>query len=292
MFKLLQLIALLLLAVVVYRLTVMPDAATALGVWTTAWVKPLVVPVVDLINAPPFVYLASAAIFLSAVAVTAWHAQRVLRPTLRSFSACEAELARELPQTTESWSSWTAVDAEVARCLARHNLLVTPWAALSADIDSSGKYPSRPFAAYVAESPLTGQHERSSLMQALPGYYISVGLLLTFLGLVVALYFAARGFRTGDVNEARQAIVQLLNASSFKFLTSVAALAASLLVSIYFRFAQGRVVRAGVRLTQRLEKAVSLAKLSDRKGPGETATLLDIVKRLDLLLSRFESGRS
>lgn len=69
----------------------------------------------------------------------------------------------------------------------------------------------------------------------LPNYFVGLGLILTFLGLVAGLYFASIGIKTGSPADARGALVNLLNTSTFKFATSVTGLAASLLFSILLR---------------------------------------------------------
>lgn len=78
--------------------------------------------------------------------------------------------------------------------------------------------------------------ERKSLGMAffrkLPQYFIALGLILTFMGLVAGLYYASAGMRSANLDDARQALVMLLNAATFKFSTSIAGLASSLLVSV------------------------------------------------------------
>lgn len=70
---------------------------------------------------------------------------------------------------------------------------------------------------------------------SLPGYYVGMGLVLTFMGLVASLYFAGNGMKTGDFNEVRSAFVQLINASTFKFMTSIVGISSSLILSFAFR---------------------------------------------------------
>src|SRR5471030_330150 len=67
---------------------------------------------------------------------------------------------------------------------------------------------------------------------AVHGYFIGVGLLLTFIGLVAALKFAAAGVASPDIAVAKQALNSLLSAASFKFMTSIAGLGCSLLLSV------------------------------------------------------------
>lgn len=72
------------------------------------------------------------------------------------------------------------------------------------------------------------------LMPHIPNYFVGVGLLLTFVGLVAALNFANEAVG-GDVEEAVDGLQDLLAAATFKFWTSIAGLAASIILSFFFR---------------------------------------------------------
>jgi hypothetical protein len=100
--------------------------------------------------------------------------------------------------------------------------------------------------------------------KALPGYFTSIGLLLTFIGLVAALHFASRGFETGSAELAKAAILQLLSASSFKFLTSIASLAGALLISLVIRTLDGHVSRAAFRTAEAVEAHLSACRTIER----------------------------
>lgn len=67
--------------------------------------------------------------------------------------------------------------------------------------------------------------------QGLPNILVGLGLFFTFGGLVLALYFASEGVAAKDVEQAQAALKHLLDAATFKFLTSLAGLASSLLFS-------------------------------------------------------------
>ena len=72
------------------------------------------------------------------------------------------------------------------------------------------------------------------LMPSVPGYFVGLGLLLTFIGLVIALSKASSG--TGaSANDMTQSLIGLLNAATFKFSTSIAGLFSSIVLSILFR---------------------------------------------------------
>ncbi len=62
---------------------------------------------------------------------------------------------------------------------------------------------------------------------AFPNHLIGLGLLVTFIGLAASLLMAGQGM-DGDFNQARSALVTLLAVASGKFVTSIAAIAASL----------------------------------------------------------------
>jgi hypothetical protein len=68
-------------------------------------------------------------------------------------------------------------------------------------------------------------------------YFIGIGLVLTFIGLVAALKFAATGVASPDLAVAKDALDALLAAAAFKFMTSIAGLGSSLALSIATRAA-------------------------------------------------------
>ena len=74
------------------------------------------------------------------------------------------------------------------------------------------------------------------IISALPGYFVGIGLVTTFLGLVAALYFAAQGMKSGNYEDARLSLMHLLSAASFKFTTSIAGVASSLCLSFLYKF--------------------------------------------------------
>ncbi len=94
------------------------------------------------------------------------------------------------------------------------------------------------------------------LYQALPNYFIGIGLMLTFLGLVAALYFASQGVASADVKDAQVALGALLQAATFKFLTSIAGLFGSLVLSIGCRILTIELGRRAERLARMLDDRV------------------------------------
>jgi hypothetical protein len=89
------------------------------------------------------------------------------------------------------------------------------------------------------------------------GYFIGVGLLLTFVGLVAALKFAAAGVASPDLAVAKEALNALLAAASFKFMTSIAGLGSSLVLSVAARSTTYLVENAAQGLAGDLERAMT-----------------------------------
>jgi hypothetical protein len=73
------------------------------------------------------------------------------------------------------------------------------------------------------------------MMGSVPGYFVGVGLLLTFVGLVLALQQASAAVSSNDANGMQIATRQLLKVATFKFATSIAGLGSSIVLSIFFR---------------------------------------------------------
>lgn len=74
------------------------------------------------------------------------------------------------------------------------------------------------------------------MMNAVPGYFVGTGLLLTFVGLVFALYKAGAAASAGDADIMAAEMAGLLRIATFKFSTSISGLAASIVLSILFRW--------------------------------------------------------
>lgn len=92
--------------------------------------------------------------------------------------------------------------------------------------------------------------------QAVPNMLVGLGLLFTFMGLVAALHFASAGVTAADIREAQGALRELLAAATFKFVTSIAGLAASLVFSwrekVHLHAAQAEIRRFCALLEERL----------------------------------------
>jgi hypothetical protein len=270
--------------VLLYMLATTPAWQDRIGAAATALVRPAIIPMVELVNTGPFVYLTSAFIFLSAVVLCWVYWVRAVSPRLTHFSHLRSSIS-ELALPGKSSTEWPVAQLALSNVLVQSGLFPASFAAFQCDSAEAKGVVATPFSVYVARDRDGVGSRHDGLMQALPGYYTSLGLILTFIGLVVALYFAARGFRAGDMVSARAAIVQLLNAASFKFLTSVAALISALLVSLFARFARARLL---------LDTNAALAAVDNylavwrTVAPAHVSRDGDVVERLDQLIRSIE----
>lgn len=263
------------------------DGAAAFTSWAVEAVKPSAGFVLNLINSPAFVNIAAATLLLSAVAVIVLYIQRVVRPQMELLRRAEFDVAA-LPKPTAG--DWRSAITAITDILGRRGALLSAWSGFAQDALDEDRLPPRRFAFYAQSDATSELNRPGGLMAALPSYYTSVGLILTFVGLVAALYFAARGFRSGDMNEARQSIIQLLNASAFKFLTSVAALGGAFMISICHRAAQSRLRHQAWRLLSVIDLHLQSARggASRARENGEAA----IIGRLDTMIAELSALRA
>jgi ABC-type transporter Mla subunit MlaD len=73
------------------------------------------------------------------------------------------------------------------------------------------------------------------MMGSIPGFFVGLGLLLTFIGLVLALNKAAGSTGAVSADAMTRSLNDLLAAATFKFSTSIAGLGSSLFLSLVFR---------------------------------------------------------
>jgi methyl-accepting chemotaxis protein len=70
------------------------------------------------------------------------------------------------------------------------------------------------------------------MLGGISGYFVGAGLLLTFVGIVLALNIAAKSIDSKDAAAMQMAMGELLHTASFKFATSIAGLGVSLVFSL------------------------------------------------------------
>jgi hypothetical protein len=218
-----------------YWLVINQSWRDAIGGAAEAAVRPILIPLVHIILEPAFVYTTAVALFLLGLLACGMFWFKMARPELAKLRNLQSEITRlALPRNQDPEPRFQAMKL-LGDLLRREKIFLSAWALFQGQFVQSQRISEQPFGYFVAEGRAESAVDHRGFMSALPNYFTSVGLILTFVGLVVALYFAAKGFRSGNLEEAREAILQLLNASAFKFITSVAALGTALLISIFYR---------------------------------------------------------
>jgi hypothetical protein len=92
------------------------------------------------------------------------------------------------------------------------------------------------------------------MMGSIPSYFVGVGLLLTFFGLVLALGEAGAAAGADNAGAMQSATRRLLNVATFKFSTSIAGLGASIVLSLFFRIYTIRIEGAFDRFCHAVER--------------------------------------
>ena len=88
----------------------------------------------------------------------------------------------------------------------------------------------------------------------MPNLLVGIGLLLTFFGLVTALYFTTVAIKgAADLAASQNALRDLLYAASFKFYTSIAGLGGSIVLTLVLRYGTSAVENTFDALASTLE---------------------------------------
>ncbi len=111
---------------------------------------------------------------------------------------------------------------------------------------------------YFSAATLLGSSINLRLYQAVPNMLVGIGIWFTFLGLVAALWFASQGVSAADINQAQQSLRDLLHAATFKFVTSIAGLLASILFSWAEKSRLHRLMKQFDSLHQQMEHCLLL----------------------------------
>lgn len=143
---------------------------------------------------------------------------------------------RSLGRASDVASFAQAFD-NVSDRLDRNALVSHGWrqfAATTIRNDTSVRYTVRP-QAFINLADARGELFGLKMMGSIPGYFVGLGLLLTFIGLVLALNKAAGSTAAGSAEAMTDSLNELLAAATFKFSTSIAGLGASLALALIFR---------------------------------------------------------
>ena len=155
----------------------------------------------------------------------------------RSARLCRAlDDAIDVVQEVDGQVAFKKKFSHVFQKLAENVKLGEAWQAFAPTLTTAGSadeaigYTRRPKETFN-ESLLAAAGINLRFFSAIPNFLVGAGLLFSFLGLVAALHFASAGVAARDVAQAQGALAELLAAATFKFTTSIAGLAASLVFS-------------------------------------------------------------
>jgi len=124
-------------AALAYITAVSPALQQGLGASAAAIVRPLVIPLIELINVPAFVYCAALVIFMAGLAACVVYQIDAVRPYLAELRAVRSAVG-DLPQprlngvvTAEAWAE---ARQHLGTLLHGHALFVAAWSAFQAGI--------------------------------------------------------------------------------------------------------------------------------------------------------------
>lgn len=196
-------------------------------------VKEFFIPVaqiyLDLFNAPSTAIILSLTMAVAGFALLFYYWLWRIVPALRDLKAVSARL-RLIGENPGSSSALAALDG----LMTSFTIAERPWSLFRATLVENGDgrissqfQPAR----YFNMKSLEQSGVRLRFFLGLPNDFVGLGLIFTFLGLVAGLYFASRSMMSSDLEAARGALFLLLNAATFKFLTSITGIGMSLILS-------------------------------------------------------------
>ncbi|WP_145613018.1 hypothetical protein [Nitrospirillum amazonense] len=231
------------LAVLVFRLSQGGDSASFF-LTIRELAKPLATVYLALFGQPEFALVLAAGMMLACVALLGgfWAGQvRRTLDTLKTITG-SAMLIMGEPNDRRVGS--------MKRLMESSPLLIDEWRMFESTLLDAGQGAQRRAYSTIRPQEYFSMEAMESrgldfrFYVALPNYFVGVGLMFTFLGLVAGLYFASKGLQMGDLAQARQALGQLLAASTMKFVSSVVGIGASLVTSMVVRHWQRKVQAA------------------------------------------------
>jgi small-conductance mechanosensitive channel len=284
--RIFQLCAALIVVATIYRagnggLEAQPASDTALWDTLHTLIAPLARIYLSMFNSPATAILLSGGLVVVGILLILWFVFLKVRPAMRQLDRLIQDCARAPVQIGR-------IDG-LDRVMGS-SLLGTDWRAWRAAGPGGGR-PS----AYLSLASLERSGLRLGLIQSVPNYFVGLGLVMTFLGLIAGLWFASQGMRTADMAEARAALVQLLNSATFKFLTSVAGVGMSLVISVAFRISVQSLRGRLDLLCDRIEDAAARASYSPVAAAAASASdgseaLAEMISRLATSIDRLESA--
>ena len=171
--------------------------------------------------------------------------------------------ARAHIEATATAEQFAAQFGDLGKKIGRTRFLAHPWIEYSETLippDSTAQPPTLRFQNTERPAAFFNPVEarlQMPVMRSLPGVFVGVGLLLTFVGLVVALGTAAQGFAGGQTSsEIEQALEHLLTVAGTKFYASIAGLVCSLGLSVVEKKAAAYLDERFAEFCEALERKV------------------------------------
>lgn len=223
--------------------------------------KPLFIPLAILylnaFNSPATAILLCVAMVVVGMALQVYYWRWRIAPTIASLRMAIDEL-----QGVHGEPGSAAVLEGIDGVMSRFGLVSRSWALYRASLikgeDGRMRSPVPP-SRYFDIKALELSGLRLRIYFELPNDFVGIGLVFTFLGLVAGLYFASKSMLSADLGDARTALVMLLHAATFKFLTSITGICLSLLISWLQRVLLDRLDEQLDELQYLLEEKLPLA---------------------------------
>lgn len=214
--------------------------------------------------------VAAGVVVLSAVvALHFWYVLALRSARRRLGPRDPAKFARE----------WDSINPR----LEKHGLVGSAWREFSETVDRTSETfltnSARP-QSFINESMFSTTNR---MVSSLPPLFVGTGLLLTFVGLLAALKFASGSIALPNVETSQRALQDLFNAATFKFWTSVAGLAVSLVLTFIFKFCRGWVSGSIEMLCEAIEARMTYqsAQVIARRQSDSLDAMLAEVKRFN-----------
>jgi methyl-accepting chemotaxis protein len=217
---------------------------------------------------PEFVWTLFAVFISVGFAFGVWFWMQIVNPVRRTLRQAILDVTHHDPDSThlddlsaiaEKRRAFTRAFTEIDESLRGHRLLRHGWnefneTMVKPEDDAGEPYRNtvRPHA-YLNLDVAIGAGYPPRWYPALPNWFIGVGLLLTFVGLLLALYAASTGVGADDIEKVKASLERLLGAATLKFLTSVAGILCSLGLSIQYRKGIQEIENGFDRLCEELE---------------------------------------
>ena len=192
--------------------------------------------------------------------VLAWKMRQVCittNPIAQMLNELVELVNKHNSNSKEFWAGWIVIGEKIGESSA----LSHAWEKYKGSVifdekQKIIKYTAHPAAHFNIQAVDSDGH--IGAVQAWPNYFVGVGLLFTFVGLLAAMLFAGHGLADGVDNqeELKKSLEALMSAAAFKFMTSITGLLASIILSMYYRHHVNKLQNCFVRFCEALEKGM------------------------------------